>query len=288
MIYDCKETAYRPGTLARSGPARVKDRQINNCYDGFEITRNFYLNVFNRNSLDDNGLPLVASVHYKPASTPNGYNNAFWDSMLKQMVFGDGDHIAFDYFTDSLDVIAHELSHGFVQHSSPLDYEGQSGSLNESCADVFGCMVEQWHMGQTADQADWHLGQTMFPVAFKGSALRTLKAWRAFVNDPVFGTDPQPKHMRDFYNGPLNNRGVHINSGIPNHAFYLAALRLGGHSWVTAGRVWYRTMLSGMIPHNCDFRTFATATVQIAGTEFPSSNVSATISQAWEDVGVLP
>ncbi|EON64524.1 hypothetical protein W97_03757 [Coniosporium apollinis CBS 100218] len=287
-IYDCKETANRPGTLARSeGQARVKDRQVNNCYDGFRITHDFFSEVFKRNSLDHKGLPLIASVHYKPATAPNGYNNAFWDGMMNQMVFGDGDHIFFDYFTDSLDVIAHELSHGFVQYSSPLIYYGESGALNESCADIFGCMVEQWHMRQTAAEADWNLGQTMFPVAFTGSALRTLKAGRAFVNDPVFRTDPQPKHMDKKYKGKGDRGGVHINSGIPNHAFYKAATRLEGSSWDKVGRVWYKTMTSGEILPDCNFHRFAEVTVKIAKTEFnQDQSVWEAIHAAWGEVGI--
>ena len=286
-IYNCNETESLPGTPARSeGQARIKDRQANNCYDGFKITHDFYSKVFGRNSLDDKGLPLVGSVHFKLKSTPAGYNNAFWDGNTKQMVFGDGDQISFDYLTDSLDVIAHELSHGFVQYSSPLAYNSQSGALNESCADVFGCMVEQWHMKQTADDADWNLGQTLFPVAFTGSALRTLKAGKAYSDDPVFGTDPQPKHMRDLYKGKNDNGGVHINSGIPNHAFYLAAKSLGGYSWERAGRVWYKTMTSGKIPSNCDFATFAAVTIEIAGKEFTDEAVKNAIRDAWAKVGV--
>ncbi|KAJ9648783.1 hypothetical protein H2201_005043 [Coniosporium apollinis] len=288
-IHDCKQTANRPGTLARSeGQARVKDRQVNNCYDGFKITHDFFSKAFGRNSLDDKGMPLIASVHFQLANTPNGYNNAFWDGNKNEMVFGDGDHITFDYLTDSLDVIAHELSHGFVQHSSPLEYYWQSGALNESCADVFGCMVEQWHMRQTAEEADWILGQTLFPVAFTGSSLRTLKAGKAYINDPVLGTDPQPKHMRDIFTGGGDNKGVHINSGIPNHAFYLAAKRIGGNSWEKAGKVWYKTMTSGKIPKDCDFTTFAAVTVEIAGQEFPNDpSVKDAIREAWAKVGIV-
>ncbi|KAH7066062.1 extracellular metalloprotease precursor [Paraphoma chrysanthemicola] len=287
MIYDCKDTASRPGTLARSeGDSRVKDRQINNCYDGFKITHDFYSRVFGRNSLDNAGLVLIGSVHFKPDTQSTGLNNAFWDGRAKQMVFGDGDHISFDYFTDSLDVIAHELGHGFVQHSSPLLYEWQSGALNESCADVFGAMVEQWHMRQTVEDADWNIGQTLFPVAFTGSALRTLKAGKAYIDDPVFGTDRQPKHMKDLYTGDDDRRGVHRNSGIPNHAFYLAAKAIGGNSWDKAGKVWYKTMTSGKIPYTCDFETFANVTVEIAAKEFGGS-VEKAIRDAWVKVGVL-
>lgn len=288
-IYDCKGTNDLPGTLVRSeGQDRIKDRQVNNVYDGFKITHDFYLQVFGRNSLDDKGLPLSGHVHYLDPEEPAGYNNAYWDGENKIMVFGDGDHITFDYLTDSLDVIGHELSHGFVQFSSPLRYQGQSGALNESMADVFGAMVEQWHMKQTAEDADWIIGQTIFPVAFTGCALRTMKAGKAFIDDPVFGTDPQPKHMKDIYSGSKDAGGVHINSGIPNHAFYLAAKAIGGKSWEKAGKVWYLTMTSGKIPNRCDFKTFANTTVEIAEKEFAAdASVKKAIHDAWVQVGVL-
>lgn len=243
-VYDSKQTAKLPGILVRAeGQPRVKDRNINNCYEGLGITARFYKAVFNRNSLDGKGMALIGTCHYPDPKEPLGFNNAFWNG--EQMVFGDGDGIVFDYLTDSLDVIAHELTHGFVQYSSELKYEDQSGALNESVADVFACMVEQWHTNQTADQADWILGQTLFPVAYKGIALRSLRSGKAYVDDPVMGTDPQPKHMKDLYTGTEDDGGVHINSGIPNHAFYLAATKIGGFSWEKVGKVWYKTMVSG-------------------------------------------
>ncbi|CAN9168588.1 unnamed protein product [Alternaria alternata] len=288
-IYDCNRTDNLPGVLVRSeGDDRTEDRQVTNVYDGFKITHDFFSEIFKRNSLDGEGLHLIGSVHYRPRSTPKGYNNAFWDGEAQQMVFGDGDHITFDFLTDSLDVIAHELSHGFVQFSSPLVYKGQSGALNESCADVFGSMVEKCHMKQSVDDADWILGQTLFPVAFTGSALRTFKAGKAYTDDPIFGTDPQPKHLDNLYTGPDDNGGVHINSGIPNHAFYLAAKSLGGFSWKKAGKVWYETMISGKIEPNCDFKTFARATVDVAGEKFDDESVQKAVNDAWVKVGVLP
>jgi Zn-dependent metalloprotease len=268
------------------GQLRVKDRNINNCYEGLGITARFYKAAFDRNSLDGKGMALIGSCHFLESDEPMGYNNAFWNG--KQMVFGDGDGIVFDYLTDSLDVIAHELTHGFVQYSSELRYWTQSGALNESVADVFACMVEQWHTNQTADQADWILGQTLFPVAYKGIALRSLRSGKAFVDDPVMGTDPQPKHMKDLYTGPKDSGGVHINSGIPNHAFYLAATTIGGFSWEKVGKVWYKTMVSGRVPNTCDFKTFANITVDIAEKVFPGDgSVKSAIGDAWVHVGVL-
>jgi Zn-dependent metalloprotease len=279
------EVAWDIGAIRRG--CEDQDRQGNNCYDGFKITHDFYSTIFGHNSLDDKGLPLIGCVHYKTTLKSLGYNNVYWDGELNHMVFGDGDTITFDYFTHSLDVIAHELSHGFVQYSSPLNYEWQSGALNESMADVFGCMVEQRHMRQTAAEVDWNVGQTLFPVAFTGSALRTLKAGSAYKDDPILGTDDQPKHMRNLYKGTADQRGVHINSGIPNHALYLAATAIGGHSWEKAGKVWYKTMTSGKITVNCDFKTFAEVTIDVASKEFPDASDQKAISGAWVKVGVL-
>ncbi|KAI2484972.1 peptidase M4 [Pyrenophora tritici-repentis] len=244
-LANSKPTISLERSARSEGEVRIKDRQVNNVYDGFKITHDFFSKIFGRNSLDSRGLPLIGSVHYKLSSTPDGYNNAFWDGEAQRMVFGDGDHITFDFLTDSLDVIAHELSHGFVQFSSPLEYASQSGALNKSCADIFGSMVEQWHMHQS------------------------------------------PKHMDDLYKGPNNRGGVHINSGIPNHAFYLAAKSLGGSSWERAGKLWYKTMISGKIEPNCDFKTFARATVDIAGEGFVDKSVQMAIRDAWVKVGVL-
>lgn len=74
----------------------------------------------------------------------------------------------------------------------------------------------------------------------KGS--RTFTADLAFANHPLFGTDPQPKHVRDLYIGDKDSGGIHINSGIPNHAFYVAAMTLGGHAWEKLVHVWYEAL----------------------------------------------
>ena len=147
------------------------------------------------------------------------YDNAFWNG--ERMVFGDGDGEVFQGFTGSLDVIAHELAHGVVEDEGELLYRGQSGALNESISDVFGVLAEQHREGQTADQANWLIGEGMFTDAVQGRALRSLAAPGTAYDDDVLGKDPQPAHMRDFVPTREDNGGVHINSGIPNHAFYL-------------------------------------------------------------------
>ena len=138
-IYDCKRSVdLGSAQLARSeddGP--VADLSVNQAFDGFGATRDFYRKVLNRNSIDDRGMRLSGYVH-----RGDRYNNAFWDG--QQMVFGDGDGIIFGDFTGSVDVIAHELTHGVTEFSAGLIYERQPGALNESMSDVFGSLVKQW------------------------------------------------------------------------------------------------------------------------------------------------
>jgi Zn-dependent metalloprotease len=159
------------------------------------------------------------------------------------MDYGDGDGIVFDRFTRSLDVVGHELTHGVVTFTANLDYEDQPGALNEHFADVMGILVRQWRKNQSAAKASWLIGAELLKPAPTRRALRDMAApGTAYVDDPDLGTDPQPKHMDDFYDGPDDNGGVHINSGILNHAFFKVATALGGKAWEKAGRIWYEAL----------------------------------------------
>jgi Zn-dependent metalloprotease len=286
-IFDCKEgETLRQDSVRAEGDNRVKDRSVNNAYDGLGIVYDFYYNIFGRNSIDDKGLELVGNVHFEPSDTPAGYDNAYWDG--EQMVFGDGDGEIFDDFTDSLDVLAHELTHGVTQYTAKLEYQDQAGALNESMSDVFACMCEQWWFGQTAEEGDWLLGQGLLSMLRRGPALRSLKApGTAYRNDPILGTDPQPAHMKGYNKSPDDNGGVHLNSGIPNHAFYLAAMGLGGFSWDKPGQIWYKTLQDPTIPTNCTFKQFADLTVKHALALY-GPGAATTVKSAWLGVGVLP
>jgi hypothetical protein len=198
---------------------------------------------------------------------------------------GDGE--VFSGFTRSLTVIAHELAHGVIEDEGGLLYRGQSGALNESIADVVGALAEQHHLGQTADQASWLIGEGIFTDAVEGRALRSMAAPGTAYDDDVLGRDPQPAHMRDFVVTRDDNGGVHINSGIPNHAFYLVATALGGHAWERAGLIWYRA-LTGALPSTADFSTFANATLAAAAAEYgEESEEVAAVRAAWTSVGVI-
>ena len=232
LVYNMKNqgSTFLPGKLVRSeGEPKSKDPAVNEAYDYAGATYDFYKKLFKRNSLDDRGMTLVSSVHLG-----KNYNNAFWNG--EQMAYGDGDGAIFIRFTKSLDVVGHELTHGVVSHTSNLVYPNEPGALNEHFADVFGMLVKQWKRKQTAAKADWLIGADIMGPGTTAKSLRTFKAGKAYQDDPLLGTDPQPKHLRDKYTGMADSGGVHINSGIPNHAFYLVATALGGRAWEKPGR----------------------------------------------------
>lgn len=228
-IFDTHNTQILPGDPVRvEGAPATGNSAVDEAYDGLGATYDFFWDIYERNSIDDEGLSLNATVHFGQE-----YNNAFWDG--QQMVFGDGDGDLFNRFTISLDVIGHELAHGVTEDEAGLVYFFQAGALNESMSDVFGSLVKQYLKKQTAGQADWLIGEGLFTANVNGVALRSMKAPGTAYDDPVIGKDPQPAHMRDFVYTYEDNGGVHINSGIPNHAFYLTALSLGGNAWEKAG-----------------------------------------------------
>jgi Zn-dependent metalloprotease len=224
-VYDAGTRTQLPGTLVRSeGQLTRQDVRPNEAFDGSGATWDLYHDAYGRSSVDDRGMPLVSTVHYRV-----GYDNAFWDG--SQMVYGDGDGKFFERFTKCLDVIAHELTHGVIQYEASLDYAGQPGALNESFSDVFGSLVKQWSLGQTAEKADWLIGAGLFRPGVTGVALRSMAAPGTAYDDPVLGKDPQPADMAHYVETVDDNGGVHINSGIPNRAFYLAATAIKGHAW---------------------------------------------------------
>ncbi|MDN3444387.1 M4 family metallopeptidase [Microbacterium sp. APC 3901] len=276
-ISDAGNTQNLPGAIVRSeddGP--VDDVSVNEAFDGLGATFEMLLSAFGRSSLNDAGAPLDATVHYGV-----DYDNAFWDG--ERMVFGDGDGEVFVGFTSSTTVIGHELAHGVVQYTANLEYQGQPGALNESIADVFGALTEQFLLGQSAAEATWLIGAEIFTDAVQGSALRSMIEPGTAYDDDELGKDPQPAHMSDFVRTTEDNGGVHINSGIPNRAFALFAIDLGGNAWETAGTVWYRA-LTGGLSSTANFTEFADATVAVASAIDDATGAAA--RRAWATVGV--
>ncbi len=222
--------------LSEGGPVSIDDA-VNNAYDHIGSFRDYAREKLGRDSIDNNGMDIVCNVHFGTK-----YNNAFFDG--KEISIGDGDDVIFSSFAKSLDVIAHELGHGIVQWTANLEYRNQSGALNEHFADVFGTVITQHLEKSTADDADWLIGDEIMGPKLFGEALRCMAyPGTAFDND-LMGKDPQPAHMKDFYKGPNDNGGVHINSGIMNRAFYLASRELETEK---AALIWY-TALQNLWP----------------------------------------
>ncbi|KAA6437023.1 M4 family metallopeptidase [Dyadobacter flavalbus] len=260
------------------------DKDATNVIEAGTATWKLYFEIFGRNSVDNLGMILKHYIHYG-----NQYDNAFWDGM--RMVYGDGDGKIFDSFTADADIIGHELTHGVTQYESNLEYHNQSGALNESVSDVFGIMIKQRLLNQDVKQSDWLIGENVL----KGTkyALRSLKApGTAYVDHPDLGTDPQPATYDHFVSLPDTERGdwggVHINSGIPNFAFYVTAFNMGGFSWEKAGKIWYAALTDRtLVSENTDFAAFKEATLQKADELFGAGSLeSKAVVDGWKEAKV--
>lgn len=290
IIFDAGSGTALPGKPVREeGGKPVKDMAANQAYDNTGIALDFYLKVFGRRSIDNRGMKVESAIHFGES-----FGNAMWTG--DRMIYGDGDqHVS--GFTAALDIIAHELTHGVMQYLIPgglgvfkvpvKDREfkeqthalkGQSGALNESFSDVFGSMVKQWHAGEGVAQASWVLGEHMLAPQY-GKAIRSLK-------DPgnrklTWYEDDQFKTMDHYTDGA----DVHDSSGIPNHAFYLVAKKLGGFSWEKAGPIWYEAFAK--LTPKASFLDAATATCQVAALRFGNASKEyAAVTAAWQAVKV--
>jgi Zn-dependent metalloprotease len=272
-IYDQGHTTTQtPRKPVRTeGQRASRDKSVNQAYDGLGATYTYYWTVFQRDSIDGQGMPLLGLVHYG-----RNYDNAFWDN-AGHMFFGDGDGRILTDTTAGLDVIGHELTHGVTQHEANLVYSGQSGALNESISDVFGVQVKQYALKQNVTTADWLVGADIVGSALK-PALRSMK-----TPGQANPHDTQPADMDHYVPGG----DVHINSGIPNHAFYVVATTLGGNAWDAAGPIWYDTVCDPTLRPDATFQQFAGLTLRHAQIRYGASSTQADgVRAGWDAVKV--
>lgn len=279
-IFDAAQRRVLPGRIARTeGARRSRDLSVNEAYDGAGRTYDFFRRVHDRRSVDDRGLGIRSTVHYG-----DRFSNAHWNG--RQMIYGDGDGKYFHRFTSSLDVVAHELTHGVTQYSAALGLSGQCGALAEHFSDVFGILVKQFWLKQSVTQSDWMIGAELLTSRVNGLGLRSMKAPGTAYDDDVLGRDPQPSHMRDYVKTYGDDRGVHVNCGIPNHAFYRVATLLGGRAWEVAGQIWYRTLTRELGPR-ARFQQCANATWRVAGDLYGNGSAPQdAVRVAWQEVGI--
>ncbi len=288
-VYDCRHTERLPGRFVISAQGvpqlsgyrqkgSTRDETANKAMENAVNVFLFLLKQYQYNSIDGHGMPITSSIHYGV-----NYENAFWDG--SQMVYGDGSDLfkAFVYF---LDVVGHELAHGVT--GNRLEYEDQAGALNEHFSDVIGYLVYMYVNKLDVNHADWVLADGILTYGKKTYPLRSFKAPGTAYNIPELGKDPQPAKYSDLYKGKDDNGGVHINSGIPNHAFYLFAIELGGFAWEKAGLIWFTTMMTpGAFKPNASMKDFAKATIKVADQLFPNdTKVYNAIRKAWTTVEV--
>ena len=225
-VYDCANTEVTQKNLVLTeNSSTIKDNSANKSMLNAKAVKDFWKKIFNRDSIDGQGLDILLNIHYM-----KDFSNAFWDG--EQMIFGDGDKINFTDFTTCLDIVGHELGHGIVQFVNDLNYSGQSGALNEHFADVFGISVKQWYNKETAQTSDWLLGKDCLIGKYEGFAIRSFKD----PGNPNIVIMAQPDNMSKFYKGVKDDNGVHINSGILNKAFYIVACDMGT---IEACRLWF-------------------------------------------------
>lgn len=283
-VFDARHGAKVPGWVARKdGEPPAADTVVNHAYDNVGITLDFFSKVCGRRSLDGRGMRVDSTVHYR-----RGFANAMWNG--KQMLFGDGDGVHILGFAQSLDIVAHELTHAVTQRVVPgglgeshqgkqVSLVGQAGALNESFSDVFASMVKQWHAGEDVSDADWLLGEGVLAPHI-GRAVRSLA--EPGNRARTYDDDDQPGDMTGFVPGG----DAHTNSGIPNRAFYLAATAIGSRSWERAGRIWYDAL--GQLHSQASFGDAAQATDAAAQRLFgASSKERKAVAAAWRKVKVI-
>ncbi|HVH41571.1 MAG TPA: M4 family metallopeptidase [Labilithrix sp.] len=250
------------------------------------ITYDYYKSSFNRKGIDDNDSEIIASVHVM-----KDWPNAQWDG--KQMLYGDGDGERIASTSGSIDVVAHELTHGVTAATSKLRYIGQTGALNESLSDIFGALVE--HAYRPDEKNNWLLAEDVLIGAEKGRPLRNM----IHPHDAMID---QPAHMSEYTNATdgakpiLDLGGVHINSGIPNNAFYLMTMGgkndvsnievKAGMGWAKSAQIWYR-INTKYLGESSGFKAAAEATLTAADDLTYTQNEKNIIQCAWIAVGVL-
>lgn len=280
VVYDAGEKEVLPGNLLEN-PAEGSNKAAKRALEGAQATHRYLQEVHGWNSLDGKGMSVISTVHYG-----KNYSNAFWNG--SQIAYGKGDGILFDDSTKDLDIISHELMHGVTQHlgtgvARGLRYEGETGALNESMSDVHASCVKQWLKKETADEANWLIGDEFLKGA---GALRSLKAPGEAYNTLFLGKDSQVFRMSAFVNTDEDNGGVHDNSGIPNHAFYLAATKLGGYAFDAPARIWFQAQTQ--LSYTATFLDLAHRTVSVADATYGAgSRESQAVRFAWESVEVF-
>lgn len=262
MILDAANTdalKFHTNTNTLNGWA---DASAVSAHYNANLVYQYYRSVHGRKALNDADKAMWSVVNVTEGGQQ--MDNAYWDGTA--MYYGNGDTF-FKPLAGGLDVAAHEITHGVVQHSANLVYQGQAGALNESFADVFAMMI---------DKDDYLIGEEVMRAG-KGVALRDLANP---ANPNLF--DPQPASMSQYDNTEEDNGGVHINSGIPNRAAYLVLKALG---YEKIEKIYYRA-LTKYLTRNSQFIDARNALEQAAHDLYGDGTEVSTVKTAFDTVGI--
>lgn len=272
---DARNRGRLPGSIATDSndiwdlPGRTSPGQpaLVDAHVYASVTDDYYQSIHNFDWLTYYSQGMVSSAHLK-----RNYSNAFWNGT--QMAYGDGDGVNFLEMCGDLDVVAHELSHGVTDATSDLIYQNESGALNEAFSDIMATSVEFYY-----GTGNWTIGEDLMP---NDDGIRDMA-------DP--GSDGDPSHYDERYVGTDDNGGVHWNSGIANHWYYL--LVAGGQNsdpnYATGTDVVGIALSDAEqiaflgftgLPADATFCTARQATIAVAGS------FAANVDDAWDEVGV--
>ncbi|HET7505717.1 MAG TPA: M4 family metallopeptidase [Kofleriaceae bacterium] len=280
QVYTAANGWTLPGTLVRAeGWPATTDGIVNLHYNLLGTTYDCYRSLFGRDSIDNVGAAIMSSVHFGTS-----YDNAFWNGT--ELVFGDGDNSLAGNFALSLDVAAHELTHGVTAYTSGLIYSGESGGLNESMSDIFAAICTWYRDGYVVNANTWKVAEDIWTPATSGDALR-------YLNDPR-ADGGSLDYYPDYYSGI----DVHYSSGIQNLAFYLlaqggthprgrSAIFVPGVGITKAAQIFYRANTVTLLGNpDATFAETKIATEQAAAQLGYSSSDITSVSFAWLAVGV--
>ena len=272
-VYDCKHSQHLPGTPVHT-PGTAADPTAKRAFNETTNVAKFYKDVFNRNSIDNQGMTMMSSIHYG-----RNFNNAMWNG--SQMVYGDGDSKIFVDFSSGNDVIGHELTHGVTQYSLQLNYEDDAGGLNESISDCFGSMFRQWEAGQDVKSADWLIGHDIMGPTAKARGFTCLRDMANPAAPHCLAAQPTQ------YSQITPGMDPHFSSGPPNLAFCTACNTLGGKSWEKIGQVWYHSLTGFGPTADMTMKAFADRTRQVANTMYGGTPaVADAVDKGWKQVGL--
>jgi bacillolysin len=291
-----------PSDYASDSDNRWTDAAVVDAHVQSGWTYDYLFKRFGRLGLDNRNLPITNIVHPATFNDFFVYGDVVLDYLINAFYFGDGVMVygdglpagvtlggqTFDPLSGALDVVAHELTHGVTDYTSQLEYLGESGALNEAFSDMIGTSVEFYFQqpGIARGQADYLIAEDVV----RPGGIRSMS------NPELFG---QPDHYSRLVRTAEDNGGVHINSGIPNHAFYLAIEggrnRTSGLNVTGVGaanreqieKVFYRAFTS-MLPANARFTTARVATIQAARDLYGAGSAAErAVTEAWTAVGVF-